>query len=139
MGFATTKAWAWWALVLACLTGLAMAGDISDTEFSDLIEAVKQGGFTLGEKSQDDSKQILEGILQKSKFPTLVSHFISPVLISFTHPGLVGVLLKIHSKIGSQYYIIITITPYFLSYSLIGTDIIKYDTNLTTNSYIVAE
>ena len=84
--------------MLACLTGLAMAGDISDTEFSDLIEAVKQGGFTLGEKSQDDSKQILEGILQKSKFPTLVSHFISPVLISFTHPGLVGVLLKYTQK-----------------------------------------
>ena len=86
MGFATTKAWAWWALVLACLTGLAMAGDITDTEFSELLQAVKQGGFKLGERGQDDSKQILEGILQKSKFSHLVSHFISPVLICFTHP-----------------------------------------------------
>ena len=107
MGFATTKAWACWALVLACLTGLAMAGDITDTEFSELLQAVKQGGFTLGERGQDDSKQILEGILQKSEFSYLVSHFISPVLIGFTHPGLVGVLLKIHSKLGSQFYILI--------------------------------
>ena len=68
MGFATTKAtWALLALVLACLTGLAMASDISDTEFSELLQAVKQGGFTLGERGQDDSKQILEGILQKSE------------------------------------------------------------------------
>ena len=108
MGFATTKAtWALLALVLACLTGLAMASDISDTEFSELLQAVKQGGFTLGERGQDDSKQILEGILQKSEFSYLVSHFISPVLIGFTHPGLVGVLLKIHSKLGSQFYILI--------------------------------
>ena len=72
--------------MLACLTGLAMAGDVTETEFSELLEAVKEGGFTLGERSQDDSKQILEGILQKSKFSHPVSHFISPVLICFTHP-----------------------------------------------------
>ena len=94
MGFATTKAtWACWALLLA-VTGLAVTSDITDTEFSELLQAVKQGGFTLGERGQDDSKQILEGILQKSEFSYLASPFISPVFISITHPGLVGILLK---------------------------------------------
>ena len=77
MGFATTKAtWACWALVLACLTGLAMASDITDTEFSELLQAVKQGGFTLGERGQDDSKQILEGILEKSESFLIYYHFL---------------------------------------------------------------
>ena len=108
MGFATTKAtWACWALLLA-VTGLAVTSDITDTEFSELLQAVKQGGFTLGERGQDDSKQILEGILDKSEFLSYsVSSYRSPVFIGITHPGLVGILLKIHSKLGSQFYILI--------------------------------
>ena len=67
MGFATTKAtWACWALLLTA-TGLAVTSEITDTEYSELLQAVKQGTFTLGGRGQDDSKQILEGILDKSE------------------------------------------------------------------------
>ena len=84
MGFATTKAtWACWALLLA-LTGLAVCSDITDTEFSELLQAVKQGTFTLGGRGQDDSKQILEGILDKSK-PFIQYYFLEVLYLLALH------------------------------------------------------
>ena len=91
MGLQYTKAtWACWALLLT-VTGLALTSDITDTEYSELLQAVKQGTFSLDGRGQDDSKQVLQGILDKSESFHSVLLFRSPVFIGITHPGLVGI------------------------------------------------
>jgi hypothetical protein len=83
MGLQYTKAsqtWACWALfVLLTVTGLALTTDITDTEYSELLQAVKQGTFSLDGRGQDDSKQVLQGILDKSEFIHSVVPIRSPV------------------------------------------------------------
>ena len=81
MGLQYTKAtWACWALfVLLTVTGLALTTDITDTEYSELLQAVKQGTFSLDGRGQDDSKQVLQGILDKSEFYHSVVPIRSPV------------------------------------------------------------
>ena len=79
MGLQYTKAtWACWALLLT-VTGLALTSDITDTEYSELLQAVKQGTFSLDGRGQDDSKQVLQGILDKSEFYHSVVPIRSPV------------------------------------------------------------
>ena len=83
MGLQYTKAsqtWACWALfVLLTVTGLALTTDITDTEYSELLQAVKQGTFSLDGRGQDDSKQVLQGILDKSESHHSVLLIRSPV------------------------------------------------------------
>ena len=79
MGLQYTKAtWACWALLLT-VTGLALTSDITDTEYSELLQAVKQGTFSLDGRGQDDSKQVLQGILDKSESHYSVVPIRSPV------------------------------------------------------------
>ena len=71
MGLQYTKAsqtWACWALFVLTVTGLALTTDTTDTEYSELLQAVKQGTFLLDGKGKDDSKQVLQGILDKSEY-----------------------------------------------------------------------
>ena len=47
------------------VTGLALT---TDTEYSELLQAVKDGTFSLDGKGKDDSKAVLQRILDKSEY-----------------------------------------------------------------------
>ena len=71
MGLQYTKSsqrWACWALFVLTVTGLALTTDTTDTEYSELLQAVKQGTFSLDGKGKDDSKAVLQRILDKSEY-----------------------------------------------------------------------
>ena len=57
--------WACWALFLLTVTGLALT---TDTEYSELLQAVKDGTFSLDGKGKDDAKAVLQQILDKSEY-----------------------------------------------------------------------
>ena len=60
-----SQRWACWALFLLTVTGLALT---TDTEYSELLQAVKDGTFSLDGKSKDDAKAVLQQILDKSEY-----------------------------------------------------------------------
>ena len=61
-----SQRWACWALFLLTVTGLALT---TDTEsYSELLQAVKDGTFSLDGKGKDDAKAVLQQILDKSEY-----------------------------------------------------------------------
>ena len=61
-----SQRWACWALFLLTVTGLALT---TDTEsYSELLQSVKDGTFSLDGKGKDDAKAVLQQILDKSEY-----------------------------------------------------------------------
>ena len=67
------QSWACLCLFLLSLahvqTGLSTAAD-SET-YEELLQAVKSGSFTLDGKSKDDTRAVLQQILDKSKYSNM--------------------------------------------------------------------
>ena len=67
-----TEALRWaclWAVFLLMLAHVQTSGLSTATEsYEELLQAVKSGTFSLDGKSKDDSKAVLQQILDKSKY-----------------------------------------------------------------------
>ena len=70
-----TEAQKWaclWVVFLLTAHVLADTGLSTDTEsYEELLQAVKSGSFSLDGKNKDDSKAVLQQILDKSKYHNL--------------------------------------------------------------------
>ena len=56
-----------WATILLMLAHVQTSG-LGEKSYEELLQAVKSGTFTLDGKSKDDSKAVLQQILDKSKY-----------------------------------------------------------------------
>ena len=75
--FNMTEALRWaclWAVFVLMFAHVQTAGlSIATESYEELLQAVKSGTFSLDGKSKDDSKAVLQQILDKSKY--LNMHF----------------------------------------------------------------
>ena len=73
--FNMTEALRWaclWAVFVLMFAHVQTAGvSIATESYEELLQAVKSGTFSLDGKSKDDSKAVLQQILDKSKYHNL--------------------------------------------------------------------
>ena len=107
----TALRWAWLAGILLMFAYVPSTGVSTTESYEQLLEAVKSGRFSV-DKDKDESKDVLQQILDKSKYrEDVIKGTKSPVLKDKAH--------KVHSKltnlkIGSK-----SISYYIIAYHII--------------------
>ena len=113
----TALRWAWLAGILLMFAYVPSTGVSTTESYEQLLEAVKSGRFSV-DKDKDESKDVLQQILDKSKYrEDVIKGIKSPVLkdkAQKVHSKLTN--LKIGSKSISYYIIAYHIIISYLSY-----------------------